>query len=216
MLKIICPGCGKTLLAKPELAGRTAKCPNCKQPVKIVASTDEDGDSISLDDVSPDQHVIPATEEHLPNHHLPTKLNREYHYLICDTTRVVATWKNDGGAGWQIRAGLGFVPAKRNHDKLPQAGAFQLVELRFAATPDGRRLIGLVAYQLASRWALTSLDEGDDEIAEKITGPGCLNKDQKNAVRQAIKDQFMRPVWQDAAPVVDYLANVDYHSHGVE
>ena len=215
MLKITCPGCGKKLLAKPELAGRMGKCPHCKQPIKIVAPTGDDANSVPLDEVSPDQHIIPATEEHLPSQHLPTRLNREYHYLICDKTRVVATWKNDG-AGWQIRAGGGFVPAKRNRDKLPQAGEFHLVELRLAATPDGKRLTGLVAYQLASRWALTSLDQGDDEIAEKITGPGCLNKDQKNAVRQAMKDQFMRPVWQDAAAVVDYLANVDYHSHGVE
>lgn len=216
MIKLKCPGCGKTLLAKPELVGRMGKCPNCKTPVKIVASTGEDTDSVPLDEALTDQHVIPATEEHLPTHRMPTRLNRESHYLICDKARIVATWKNDGGAGWQIRAGGGFVPAKRNHNNLPQSGEFQLVELRLATTPDGKRLVGLLAYQLATRWALTSLDQGEDEITEKITGPGCLNKDQKNAVRQALKDRFMRPVWQDATAIIDYLANVDYHSQGVE
>jgi hypothetical protein len=50
----------------------------------------------------------------------------------------------------------------------------------------------------------------------KVTGPGCLNRDQKNAVRQVLKEQFMRPVWQDAAAVLEYLGNTDYHSPGVE
>ena len=66
------------------------------------------------------------------------------------------------------------------------------------------------------RWALTVLDQGDDNIVEKIVGAGCLNRDQKIAVRQALKEQFMRPVWQDATAVLDYLASVDYHSPGVE
>jgi hypothetical protein len=60
------------------------------------------------------------------------------------------------------------------------------------------------------------LDQGDDNIVEKITGPGCLNRDQKIAVRQALKEQFMRPVWQDATAVLEYLASADYHSAGVE
>ncbi len=83
-------------------------------------------------------------------------------------------------------------------------------------TPEGKRLSGIASYQLVSRWALTVLDQGDDNIVEKIAGPGCLNRDQKIAVRQSLKTQFMRPVWQDATAVFDYLASVDYHSPGVE
>ena len=62
---------------------------------------------------------------------------------------------------------------------------------------------------------MTVLDQGDDPIAGKITGLGSLNRDQKNAVRQALKDQFMRQVWEGAAEVLEYLANTDYHSPGV-
>ena len=83
-------------------------------------------------------------------------------------------------------------------------------------TPEGKRLSGITSYQLVTRWALTVLDQGDDNIVEKIAGAGRLNRDQKIAVRQALKEQFMRPVWQDAAAVLDYLASVDYHSPGVE
>ena len=79
---------------------------------------------------------------------------------------------------------------------LPTQGDFKLVELKFAMTPEGKRLAGLTSYQLAIRWALTVLDQGDEPIVGKITGYGSLNRDQKNAVRQALKDQFMRQVWE--------------------
>ena len=81
--------------------------------------------------------------------------------------------------------------------------------------PEGKRLTGLGIYQLATRWALTVLDQGDDPIVGKIIGPGSLNRDQKNAVRQALRDQFMRQVWEGAAAVLEYLGNADYHSHNV-
>jgi hypothetical protein len=73
----------------------------------------------------------------------------------------------------------------------------------------------LATYQLAPRWALTKLDKGDDQIVSSITSPGSLNKEQKNVVRQFIKDQFMREVWEGADEVLDYLGNTDYHSAGV-
>jgi hypothetical protein len=143
------------------------------------------------------------------------RLNRESHYMICDKNRLMATWANNG-AGWMVRAGQGFLPAKRAKDKLPESGEFQLTELKFTMTPEGKRLAGIVSYQLVPRWALTVLDQGDDNITEKISAPGHLNKDQKLAVRQALKEQFMRPVWQDATAVLEYLSSVDYHTQGVE
>jgi hypothetical protein len=214
MIRFSCSSCGKKLHAKDELAGRTAKCPNCGKPFQIPAAS-EMGDTIPLDEALPGEHAIPVSEEHLAGYDAPKRLDRASHYVICDTTHLVAQWQSDG-AGWMIRAGGGFLPAKRNRDKLPTSGAFQLTELRFGMTPEGKRLSAIMSYQLATRWALTALDQGDDGILEKITGPGCLNKDQKNAVRQALKEQFMRPVWQDAAAVLDYLGNMDYHSQGVE
>ena len=100
-------------------------------------------------------------------------------------------------------------------EAIPNEGDFKLVELKLAVTPDGKRLTGLASFQLATRWALTVLTQGDDQIVGKITGLGSLNRDQKNAIRQALKDQFMRQVWEGAANVLEYLGNVDYHSPSV-
>ena len=214
IIHITCSSCGKKLHAKDELAGRSAKCPGCGQAIRIPEAP-EPSETLPLDDADPGEHVIPASEEHVATHDLLPRLNRESHYLICDKTHLVATWENNG-AGWMIRAGAGFVPAKRNREKLPNQGDFQLTELKFTMTPEGKRLTGVVSYQLVSRWALTVLDRGDDVIVEKISGPGCLNRDQKIAVRQTIREQYMAPVWQDAAAIFEYFANTDYHSHGVE
>ena len=213
MIRMACPDCGKKLHAKDELAGRTAKCPSCGRAITIPQP--EPSNTIPLDEAEPGEHVIPASEDRVATRPRIERLNRESHYLICDKTHLMATWANNG-AGWMVRAGQGFLPAKRAKEKLPEAGDFQLTELTFSMTPEGKRLAGIVSYQLVSRWALTVLDQGDDNIVEKITGLGCLNRNQKIAVRQALKEQFMRPVWQDAAAVLDYLANVDWHSPGVE
>jgi hypothetical protein len=215
MIVVVCPGCGKKLQAKPEWAGRTGKCATCGRPVRIPVEIATPSESIPLDDAAPGEQIVPAIEEHIAVFLAPERLDRESHYLICDRTHLVATWENNG-SGWMIRSGNGFAPAKRNHDKLPSSGEFQLVELKFAKTPDGKRLSAMIFYHLASRWALTTLDQGDDVILEKIVGHGCLNTDQKIAVRQALNDQFMRPVWHDATAIVEYLGNLDYHSHRVE
>ncbi len=111
MIRMVCPGCGKKLHAKDELAGRTAQCPNCRQPVTI-AEAPEPSEAIPLDDAEPGEHVIPASEEHVATPLRIERLNRESHYLICDKTRLMATWANNG-AGWMVRAGKGFLPAKR-------------------------------------------------------------------------------------------------------
>jgi hypothetical protein len=217
MIQFTCPSCQSKLQAKPGLAGQMRKCPKCAQPVRIVADVASQanmGDAIPVDDALPDQHVLPATEEHLPTHRPPERLNRESHYLICDKTHLVATWENNGN-GWMIKSGSGFIPAKRNRDRLPAQGEFQLVELKFAMTPEGKRLTGIAVHRLAAHWALSALDQGDDPIVEKITGPGCLNRDQKAAIRLALRDQFMRPVWEHATAVIEYLANADFHAPGV-
>jgi hypothetical protein len=214
MIRFACPNCSKKLHAKPELTGRTAKCPQCGKPFQIPKA-DDLPESIPLDDTPTAENAIVISEEHIDGYRAPERLNRESHYLICDRTRLVAAWESNG-SGWMLRAGTGFLPAKRNRDKLPTGGDFQLTELRFAMTPDGKRLSAILSFQLGSRWALTVLDQAEDAILEKITGPGCLNKDQKNIVRQVLKDHFMRPVWQDSAAIIDYLGNMDYHSPGVE
>ncbi|MEN6451524.1 MAG: hypothetical protein ABFC96_13610, partial [Thermoguttaceae bacterium] len=214
MIEITCAGCGKRLLAKPEWVGRTAKCPRCGQSIRIEPAAAEPAapsDALPLDDVPPGERVVPATEEHVTTFRPPERLNRQHDYLICDPTSLVATWANNGD-GWMLKTSTGYLPARRNRDKLPQQGDFRLVELRIAIASEGKRLTGLASYQLAKHWALTVLDQGDDLVLEKITGPAGLNRDQKNVVRQAIRDRYMRPVWQDATAVLDYLGNVDQHT----
>ena len=202
MIRIICPGCGSKLNAKDELVGQTRKCPKCALPVLIVAES-----AASPKDIQRD------TEKGLPEIELPERLDRESHYVICDNTRVVATWENNGD-GWMFKATGGFLSAKRTRENLPAQGEFQLVEFKFVMTPDGKRLSDIASYKLVSRWALTTLDQGDDAIVSKIDGLGSLNKEQKYAVRQALRDQFMRQVWENATRVMEYLGNTDYHSPG--
>lgn len=212
MIELTCPSCNRKLRAKAELAGRTGKCPNCGQPIRVAVDAPE---GIPLDDAQPEQQLQPANEQRLPTYNSPERLNRDSLYLICDKSHLVAVWENNG-LGWMLHTGVGEVSVKRNRDKLPTSGPFQLVELKFTITPEGKRLSGIACYEIGSRWALTALGLADDTIAEKITGPGCLNRNQKNAVRSTMKKQFMRPVWEDSSAVLEYLANADNHSPGVE
>ncbi len=214
MVRIVCPSCASKLDAKNELIGQVRKCPKCGQPVCIVPDIDLDQSPASADGPVSAQPDPPATEGGLAKPELPKRLNRESHYLICTRTQLVAAWTNNG-QGWLLKTDAGLVNARRNADQIPSAGDFKLVELKLELTGDGRRLSGLRIYQLANRWALLALAHDDDQITEKITGLGALNREQKFVVRQALKDQFMRPVWENAATVLEYLANTDYHSHEV-
>jgi hypothetical protein len=202
MLRVTCPHCGSKLNAKDELAGQTRKCPKCAQPVQIVA------------DPTADEAIVADAGDVLPTVRLLDRLHRQCQYLVCGKSGMVAMWENNG-RGWMLKTNAGMVNAKRNCEQLPHEGDFKLIELKFTITPEGKRLVGLTTYQLANRWALTVLDEGDDPIVEKVTGYGSLNRDQKNVVRQALRDHFMRPVWQEAAEVLEFLGNMDYHSHSV-
>lgn len=210
MIELRCPSCEKKLRAKAELAGRMVKCPNCGQPIRISADA-TDGAPI---DAELQARVQPANEERLPSRVAMERLERSSHYMICNRNRLVALWENNG-AGWMLDTPTGPIPAKRNRDKIPTSGRFQLVELKFGHTPEGKRLSGVACHDLGSRWALTVLDQGEDTIVDKIIGPGCLNRDQKNAVRNEIKNQFMPPVWQDASEVLAFLADADHQSPGV-
>ena len=223
MIRLICPGCGSKLNAKDELVGQTRKCPKCARPVVIVAepghpayasaASQSEKKEAAAENRSAGSPAV-GTAEALPTVTLPDRLNRTSNYLICDRALLLATWENDG-SGWQVRAGGGFSSAKRNRENLPSQGDFKFIELKFTTTPDGKRLVGLTIYQLAPYWAVTALAQGDDAIVEKISGYGCLNQEQKNAVRQSLRDQFMREVWSDAAAVLEFLGNTDFHSHSV-
>ena len=144
----------------------------------------------------------------------PERLSRLDRYLICDRTKVLATWENDGH-GWQVRSEHGFVPASRNPERLPPQGEFKLVELQMAQPPNPLRLEGLVVYQLANRWALRGLVRGDDAILQTVTGPAGLSREQKSAIRLHMGEHWMREIWGSARDVLDYLANADYRTPGV-
>jgi len=113
-----------------------------------------------------------------------------------------------------VSVGTGFASAARNSDRLPSQGDFKLVELLLENTDQGRRLVGIHCYALARHWALPALARGDDAIVGKLTGPAGLSRDQKDLVRQVLRDRFMPDVWRDAQAVLDYLASADYHSPG--
>jgi hypothetical protein len=215
MVLVTCPNCRSRIRAKDQLAGQTRKCPKCGQPITIRqdAADDAAGQSLGLDSAQPGEHAEPPSSTELPKPLTLDRLNRQFHYLICDRSKLVATWENDG-KGWTLHTDHGTASAARNPGRLPSQGSFTLVELHLKMTDEGRRLSGLSCFQLAQHYALPALGRGDDEILSKITGPSGLSRDQKNVVRNVLKDQFMRDVWQDAAAVLEYLSNTDYHSPG--
>jgi hypothetical protein len=222
MISITCSHCGSKLNAKDELAGQTRPCPKCRKPI-LIAATPLAGttpDRIVAGDGRPGQPASSGTAaatlsppaSGLPSHHYLDRLNRQHVYYVCDRTRVIGAWENNGH-GWLLRSHTGMVSAARNQQLLPQQGNFRLVEVKATPTDEGTRLIGLTCYQLADRWALNALARGDDEIVEKIVGHAGLSREQKNAVRGTLKERFMHDVWQHARAIAEFLASADYHAY---
>ena len=222
MIAITCSHCGSKLNAKDELAGQTRPCPKCKAPILIAASSPASAEPERLvaSEGQPGEPASSGTDTGtlsqpmpgLPTHHYLDRLNRQHFYFICDRTNVMAAWENNGH-GWLIRSHTGMVSAARNQQLLPQQGNFRMVEVKATIHDGSTRLTGLTCYQLADRWALKALARGDDEIVEKIVGHVGLSREQKNAVRGALKERFMHDVWQHATTISEFLANTDYHSY---
>ena len=196
------------------MIGHVRKCPKCGQPIRIEPDAPAVPESVPIEEAPADEQGHAAAPERLPAHRLPERLDRDGLYLITNRTQLLALWQSDG-RGWMLKTGNSYVTAKRNRDRLPTEGDFKLTELKFTVTPEGKHLSGIISYQLLSRWALTVLDEGDDQIVRKITGLGSLNREQKFAVRQVLKEQYMPDVFEHSAEVLDYLSNTDYRSPGV-
>ena len=217
MIRVVCKKCGSKLNAKDELAGQTRKCPKCKSPVLIAPAdgdaTHDEIDRVSLDEAAVGQHAEPGGDSTLRHLALPEQLDRTSRYLICDRTSLVACWEANG-QGWMLHTGSGMVSAVRNQALLPSQGDFKLIEMRLKTTDEGLKVSGLVIFQLALRWALPKLSRGDKQIISSITGLGFLNREQKNVVRNAMKDRFMYEIWKDSKDVLEYLDNTDYHSPG--
>jgi hypothetical protein len=214
IIRVICPHCGSKLNAKSKLIGESRPCPKCKEPVKIaIVENHELLPSIPLEEPDTSAPHLVANKVQVGNGRLLERLNRDYRYLICDRTSMILAWANDGHS-WMLKTNAGMVPVTRNPEKLPTQGNFKLVELKLETREAGLHLLGLTVYQLAQRWALNCLDEGDDRICERVTGYGSLNRDQKFAVRRMLRENFMPEVFEHARVVLDFLASNDFHSHG--
>lgn len=186
--------------AEPSMPPVESSVPLAESSVPLAEGTEEDT-GISLD-------------EPLPTFRGPERLTRLNHYVICNSTAVVACWQNNG-RGWMVYTPTGFVSATRNHQKIPTAGTFQLLEFQMKTVDDVLRLDGLFVYRLNNRWALLNLSKGDDAVMSTISAAGCLNREQKAAVREFLREHMMRSIWENAETVLEYLGSVDYHSPGV-
>lgn len=229
-IPIVCPHCSARLNAKAALIGRRRPCPKCKNEILIAPAPAADNGSAATQAPAGAvanngragssgagglaNQVTGVTAQGLPNHRFLIRLNRHHLYYICDRAKVFASWENNS-QGWQVRAQSGMVSAVRNQHLLPQQGDFRLVEIHTEHSPEGVRLRGLTCYRLADRWALRSLARGDDEIVEKIVDHAGLSREQKNAVRAALRERFMHEVWRHAGPLAEFLGNTDYHSYQV-
>lgn len=236
MIRLNCPGCGVKIKAKLELAGKTRKCPKCggiivvprleELPEDVRAEAEAEAALAGSPAVKPQTAesaangaaAVPAeiiqanpAETLLPTSDLPDRLNRRHRYLILDKSGLLAMWQ-DNGQGWMVKGVSGFMPARRNAENLLPYGQFILVELELELTDAGMRLQAITSYKLAARFALPKLALGDDDIMLAVTEPGCLSREQKNAVRKSLTEQFMREVWGDSPGIVEYLGNADYHS----
>ena len=209
-IRIVCLGCGVKIKAKEKLAGQTRKCPKCGEKIVVPELEQNSTENAATENPVEIIHANQA-KTRLPRADLPERLNRRHRYLICDKSRLLAKWR-DNGQGWQVKGASGFMAAKRNTENLPPYGQFTLIELELELTDDGLRLAAITSYRLASRFAMTKLAIGDDDILRTVQAPGSLNRSQKNTVRKSLGDQFMREVWGGADDVIEYLGNADYHS----
>lgn len=219
MIRVVCPGCQSTLDAKDKLAGQSRKCPKCGQVIQIPSLPEPAEQASDLPDAATEaveQSVkVEVIEEGLPRPTGPTQLDRTNRYLICNRTSVFIVWS--ASSGWMVKTNTGLVSAARNPQLLPSEGNFTMVELAMSRDDDGSRLRGLTCMKLAPRWALTALQQDDDnKILTKVKGPGSLNRDQKAAVLHFLREQFMPEVWENSQNVREFLTNSDFGSPGTE
>ncbi len=228
MIRFLCPGCRSRIQAKDELAGQVRRCPKCQVAFRIPKPelpTEDYLEAEWVEGAAPAEtargaaaaettRIVPAAEEGIRTVDVPDKLVRTNVYLICDKATIYGVWENNG-RGWQVKGSMGFISARQNSDELPLEGDFQLVELKMRPVPGGIRLVGLMSYQLAPRYALLALARGDEDILTKVVGPGRLTREQKSAIKLFILNKFMHPVWQDAREVLEFLNSPDYLTPGV-
>lgn len=218
MIRIACPGCGSILNAKDELAGQTRKCPKCGGPVTIPTPPDWQTTSGSVSPKPPDAQPVaaansaptpmPAMEQQPTASPLPPRFERRNRYLVCDKTRVMAQWENNG-QGWMFKTKAGLASVARHRDQLPNKGDFRLIEIKLEDTEAGYRLTQIVVYRLAAFDALLNLCRGDDAIFTSVVEPSSLNKAQKLSVWESLRQQLIPDVWERSAEAMKCLSSDD-------
>ena len=212
MIRVKCSGCGIKLKAKSELAGQTRKCPKCG--ASFVIPEGPQAEARELESAGGGDLIHDVLDHDLPKVEAPERLAWQNRYLICTPEKLFSAWESNGH-GWMLKTTGGFIRASRNQELLPSQGDFMLIELRIATSDGQHRLSGIRSYRLAARWALVSLGREENEILSKIVGPGALNRSQKEAVKQYLRETLMAEIWHESQEILDYLGNTDYHSPGV-
>lgn len=210
MIRVTCPDCGASLKAPDEAVGKLSKCPRCKHAVRIPLPEVTEMEAIELDEV-PDQKVEVRATEPLPKVHPPERLTAPNRYVICGNKGIIASWF-PSSEGWRVKTNTGYVSPLMHRDLLPIEGDFRFVEVQIDSDGVNSRLKGLRIFELAKRYALITLDRGDNDVLKSITSAGTLSREQKNFVRLAIREQLMPEVWASASTVLEFLSNADYHS----
>lgn len=210
MIRVTCDECGARLKAPEESVGKLCKCPRCKSSVRVLLPEVSTSESIAVEE-PPEEKVAIHAAEPLPPISPPEKLAGPNRYIICHRKGVIAVW-SPSSEGWKVWAGSGFVSPLMHRDLLPIEGDFRFVEVEIELNGIDSRLKGLRIFQLAKRYALITLDRGDNDVLKSITGKGALDRDHKNHIRQALREQLMPEVWSGAKTVLEFLGSTDYHS----
>ena len=115
MIRLTCPNCESALNAKDELLGQTRNCPKCGAPVLI---TEPDPASEPPIEAAPGEPSHDLDKPGLPTLDVPKQLDRQNHYLICDRSKLVATWRNDGQS-WMLKTKARQLPQTYRHRAPP-------------------------------------------------------------------------------------------------
>ena len=166
---------------------------------------------IDCDGRATEAKVAIRPAEPLPPISPPEKLLGPNRYVICGRKGVIAVW-SPRNEGWKVRTSTGYVSPLMHRDLIPIEGDFRFVEMEVELNGADSRLRGLRIFQLAKRYALITLDRGDNDVLKSITGKGALDRDHKNFIRGVLREQFMPEVWSGAKTILEFLGSTDYHS----
>ncbi len=222
-IRLTCRQCGSRVSAPDALLGKKGKCPHCGEVMVIQPDPVTPTATPNAPDASPRSNVPPSSTpspqsavivDDLPSlvrtTDYPRRVAFNNVYLIMNSERVVAYWKN--GDGWLFQSGHGFSPARGGSSLIPDRGDFVLIEGNVQETEKGHRLVGVQFFKLTHYGALMAITRSRDEIFEKIVGRTPLLSSQKKLFLLFLRDHYFVDFTEDATDVIDYLTNEDFHS----